>query len=110
MADAESPVGTQSGCDPQAVTSDGAVAFTCAATSAGGTAGARGRPRARGAWRSLAPEDDEEGGKSTLKIKPSKAGEKKLRRAKRAKFVLTLKASGPNVADATLKISVTLKR
>ena len=50
------------------------------------------------------------GGKATLKIKLSKAGKKKLRRARRAKFALTVSASGPNVASATLKKSVTLKR
>jgi hypothetical protein len=35
--DAESPVGIQSGCVTQLVTTDGATAFTCSATSAGGT-------------------------------------------------------------------------
>jgi hypothetical protein len=36
VADAESPTLT-SGCDPQTVATDGAVAFTCTASSAGGT-------------------------------------------------------------------------
>ena len=49
-------------------------------------------------------------GKATLRVKLSKAGKKRLRRARRAKFALTVKASGPNVASATLKKSVTLKR
>lgn len=39
VADAESPIGSQSGCDASSVTSDThGVTFTCSATSAGGTA------------------------------------------------------------------------
>jgi hypothetical protein len=37
VADAESPIGSQSHCDPQSVTGEIAVVFTCSATSAGGT-------------------------------------------------------------------------
>jgi hypothetical protein len=230
VTDSESPVGIRSGCDPQAVTSDGAVAFTCSATSAGGTtsqpvtikrdsvpptppvisgitAGAKlpigkvppessigctssdatsglascvvsGYSAALGGHTLTATATDtsgltstsaltysvvlpgarnlalarrqtirsvlrsgfkltltvggdktvvnatlkvgrttvgklrstRKGGKATLKIKLSKAGKKKLRRARRAKFALTVKASGPNVGSATLKKSVTLKR
>jgi hypothetical protein len=36
VADADSPVATTSGCDPQSITGEGAVAFTCTASSAGG--------------------------------------------------------------------------
>jgi hypothetical protein len=230
VTDSESPVGIRTGCDPQTVTSDGAVAFTCSATSAGGTtsqpvtirrdsipptvpaisgiaAGAKisianvpaesaigctssdatsglascvisGYSSALGAHTLTATATDtsgltststltysvvlpgarnlalarrqtirsvlrsgfkltltvggdktvvnatlkvgrttvgklrstRKGGKATLKIKLSKAGKRKLRRARRAKFALTVKASGPNVASATLKKSVTLKR
>jgi subtilisin family serine protease len=37
VADAESPVGSQTGCDPQTVATDGVSDLTCSATSAGGT-------------------------------------------------------------------------
>jgi hypothetical protein len=37
VADAESPVGSQTDCGPQTVATDGVVTFTCSATSAGGT-------------------------------------------------------------------------
>ena len=230
VTDPESPVGIRSGCDPQAVTSDGAVAFTCSATSAGGTtsrpvtikrdsvpptapvfsgiaAGAKftsvsapaqnavgcsatdatsgvtscvvsGYSRNLGRHTITATATDESGltatstltysvlrvgarslavarrqtirsvlrsgfkfttvvggdrtkvdavlkvgrvtvgrlkttrkiGKATLRVKLSKAGKRRLRRARRAKLALTVKASGPNVVSATLKKSATLKR
>ena len=37
VTDAESAVGSQAGCGPQTVATDGAFAFTCSATSVGGT-------------------------------------------------------------------------
>jgi hypothetical protein len=49
-------------------------------------------------------------GKTTLALKARRACRQRLRRARRAKFALTLKASGANVTNRTLRKSVTLKR
>jgi hypothetical protein len=230
VADAESPVATQSGCGPQTVTGEGAVAFTCTATSAGGATsrpvtvkrdsvpptppaitgiapGARlvddslpaassigcsstdatsgiascnvtGFDPTRGAHTLTATATDQSGltttsaltysvvgrgaaalkikgkqklrtvlskgflatlrvggagttidatlkvgrtkvghlkktfgaGTRALKIKISKAGKKKLRGKRSAKLALTVKATGPNVAAATVRASAKLKR
>jgi hypothetical protein len=226
VADAESPIGSQAGCDPQSVTGEGAVAFTCSATSAGGTTnrpvtirrdsvppsppaftGISNRARftslsvparrsigcktsdatsgvascvvarlraAVGRHRLTATATDQSGltststltytvraarlafarkqtirsvrkkgfrlavdvgrartkldatlnvggtrcgrlkatknrGRAKLKIKARVACKKKLLKARKAKFALILKASGPNITSATLKKSVTLK-
>jgi subtilisin family serine protease len=49
-------------------------------------------------------------GTATLKIKINKAGKKKLRGKRSAKLALTVNASGPNVATATVSSSAKLKR
>jgi hypothetical protein len=229
--DAESPIGIESGCETQSVTADGAVAFTCSATSAGGTrsqpltikrdsvapsaavftgiaGGASfttlsvpaqntigcsasdatsgvtscvvsGYSPAAGSHTLTATATDESGltststltysvvkpaaaqtlkvagrqsirsvlrsgfkvtldvatnstalnatlkvgrtivgrlkttknrGKATLKIKLNKAGKRKLRGARKAKFALAVKATGPSAVAATLRASRTLKR
>ena len=49
-------------------------------------------------------------GKATLRLKPSKTGERKLRGLRKAKFALTIAASSPNATATKLSVSRTLKR